>query len=67
MNKRLWFILMIMYSSFASAQSTPCMQRCFDVAINRCMEKCGKGPNCENACHEKIKQPCHDYCQSSPF
>ena len=67
MKKILGFITMMLLANFAGAQSTSCMHRCFDIATNKCMEKCGKGPDCEKACHEKIKQPCHDYCQSAPF
>lgn len=67
MLKILVVFSLIICPIYLNAQGTPCMKRCFDIATNRCMEKCGKGAECEHACHEKIQQPCHDYCQSSPF
>ncbi len=67
MYKTVLCIGIFIFSTWVRAEATPCMKRCFDIATNRCMEKCGKGADCEKACHEKIQQPCHDYCQSAPF
>lgn len=58
---------LICLSEMAFSGSQFCMNKCFEIATNRCMEKCGKGIECEKACHEKIQQPCHQYCDTAVF
>lgn len=67
MMRVLLILNLVLWPCFACSASQFCMQKCFDIATNRCMEKCGKGMECEKACHEKIQKPCHQYCDSAAF
>jgi len=61
------FVLLLSLASIGLSSHSMCLEKCHDIAMKRCLKKCGDKPICPKACQKKIQEPCKKRCQGMSY